>query len=50
MQQFDGDILDSAMNRLREPYIKKMMETNYQFDQVDLKKANTEYMLSKYLH
>jgi hypothetical protein len=35
------------VGHLREPYIKKMLESNYQFDQIDIKKANTEYMLSK---
>lgn len=33
------------LNRLREPYTKKMLEENYQFDKLDLKQANSEFML-----
>lgn len=43
--RFDEDLVEGLLNRLREPYTKKMLEENYQFDKIDMKKANSEFML-----
>lgn len=43
--RFDEDLVETLLNRLREPYTKKMVEENYQFDNMSVQQANTEYML-----
>lgn len=46
--RLDCQSFDLYLEQIREPYIRKMFNENYEFDKIDFKEINNEYKISMF--
>lgn len=45
IEKFDDECFDIYAGQLIEPYMRKMFQDNYEFDNIEFKEINTHYNL-----
>lgn len=43
---FDCELFDMYLEQIREPYIRKIFNENYEFDKIDFKEISNQYQIS----
>lgn len=43
---FDCELFDTYLEQIREPYIRKIFNENYEFDKIDFKEISNQYQIN----